>query len=94
MATFKTLTKWFRRPLSCEDVNRFIIDYLEETIPPKTRARFEEHLAECPNCGSYFEQYLQTIEWTVDDGTLPIDPPEELVETTLHFLREHYNDQP
>ena len=92
MAVLQTLKSFFRRPLSCEDVNQFIIDYLEDTIPPRTRTRFEAHLAECPNCGSFFDQYLKTIDLVQEDGSFAIDPPEELVEITLHFLREHYSD--
>lgn len=92
MAALQTIKRWFRRPLSCEDVNQFIIDYLEESIPPRTRARFEAHLEQCITCGAYFDQYLQTVDWVRDDGTIPIEPPEELIEVTLHFLREHYSE--
>lgn len=92
MSAIQTLRKWFRRPLSCEAVNQFIIDYLEGTIPPHTRSRFEAHTAECPACGRYFEQYLQTIELVKGEGAVQPQPPEELVELTLTFLREHYND--
>ena len=89
MATLNPFKSWFRRPLSCEDVNRFIIGYLEDTIPAKTRQRFEAHLAQCTNCGSYFDEYLTTVELVHEDGSLHIDPPEELIEATLDFLREH-----
>ena len=92
MAALQTLKSIFRRPLSCEDVNRFILDYLEETIPPSTRKRFDAHVAKCPNCSSFFAQYLQTVDLIHEDGSLAIDPPEELVEMTLHFLRDHYDD--
>ena len=92
MLATQTLRKWFRRPLSCEDVNQFIIDYLEETIPPRIRSRFEAHISECPNCGPYFDQYLQTVELVKEEGTIQPEPPEELFELTLAFLREHYND--
>lgn len=92
MAAFNPFKKWSRRPLSCEDVNRFIVDYLEETIPPQTRDRFEAHLADCPTCGLFFDQYRQTVTLTCKEGALPVDLPPELVEATLHFLREHYKD--
>ena len=92
MAALQILKSFFRRPLSCEDVNRFIIDYLEETLPPRTRKRFEAHVADCPNCGSYFDQYLETLDLVREDGSFAIEPPEELVDMTLHFLREHYSN--
>ena len=90
MAALQTIKRWFRRPLSCEDVNQFIIDYLEETIPPRTRTRFEAHLEQCATCGSYFEQYLQTVDMVREGGSIQIEPPEELIEMTLQFLRQHY----
>ncbi len=92
MLAIQTLHKWFRRPLSCEDVNQFIIDYLEEMIPPRIRSRFEAHISECPDCGPYFDQYLQTVELVKYEGAIQPEPPAELVELTLAFLREHYND--
>ncbi|MFQ5570913.1 MAG: anti-sigma factor family protein [Rhodothermales bacterium] len=91
MLALRTFRHWFRRPLNCEDVNRFIVDYLEETIPPRTRARFETHISKCPTCGPYFQQYLQTVELVSEAGTIHPDPPEKLVEATLSFLREHYD---
>ncbi len=92
MAALQIIKQWFRRPLTCEDVNQFIIDYLEGTIPPRTRTRFEAHLENCDCCGAYFEQYLQTVDWVREDGSAQIEPPEELIEVTLHFLREHYSE--
>ena len=92
MAALQTLKHWFRRPLTCEDINQFIIGYLEETIPLRTRRRFEAHLKDCIVCSSYFDQYLKTVDLIHEDGAAAIEPPEELVEATLHFLREHYDD--
>ena len=89
MLVIQTLRKWFWRPLSCEDANQFIIDYLEETIPPRIRRRFEAHISACPDCGPYFDQYLQTVELVKEQGTIQPQPPEELIELTLDFLREH-----
>ena len=92
MALLQKLKSFFRRPLSCEDVNQFILDYLEDTIPASTRSRFDAHVAMCPNCNSFFDQYVRTIDLVHEEGSLAIDPPEELVEMTLHFLREHYDE--
>lgn len=72
---------------SCEEVNRFLADYLEGTLPDKTHTRFQSHLNKCPDCIIYFEQYKTTIEWVKEDGDLKI--PEGLVEHTLEFLRDH-----
>jgi len=93
MTALNLFKKGSRRLLNCEDVNRFIVDYLEETILPDTRDRFEAHLAACPTCGPFFDQYRQTIMLTREEGAIPVDLPPELVEVTLHFLREHYEDR-
>jgi predicted anti-sigma-YlaC factor YlaD len=92
MSALNSIKRWFQRPLSCQDVNQFIVDYLEETLPARTRVRFEKHIADCPNCGPFFDQYLQTIQLAREEGTPSINLPEELVEATLTFLRDHYDD--
>lgn len=75
--------------LSCEDANRFIIDYLEDTLPLRTRTRFEKHLSQCPLCTIYFDQYRRTIQLVREAGEDTPEPPAELVDLTLSFLRRH-----
>ena len=75
--------------LTCKDVNQFLVDYLEGTLDPRLRRRFERHLARCPQCSAYLDQYRQTIALVKEDGEVALDPPEELVELTLSFLRRH-----
>ncbi len=72
---------------SCEEVNRFLADYLEGALPDKTHARFRTHIEKCPDCSVFFEQYKTTIEWVREDRDLKI--PEDLVEHTLEFLRDN-----
>ena len=93
MTLLQKLTSWFRRPLSCEDVNQFIAAYLDDTLAPRARHLFEKHVARCPNCGPYLDQYVQTVELLQEQGVAaPPHPPDELIEATLHFLREHYDE--
>ena len=42
-------------------------DYLEGTLSRRDRARFDAHIAGCPNCTLYVEQFRETIRLT---GTL------------------------
>ena len=93
MPVLQAIKRWFRRPLSCEDVNQFIIDYLEDNLPAKVRTRFEEHLAMCPNCSPYFDQYTQTIELVREQGTNGYEVPEEIIESTLAFLHKHMDGE-
>lgn len=75
--------------LTCKDVNLFLVDYLEGTLDPRLQQRFEKHLARCPKCSAYLDQYRRTIELTKEESEGELDPPEELVELTLSFLRKH-----
>lgn len=52
-----------RRPkaMMCRELVEVITDYLEGTISPADRARFEAHLAGCPHCTRYVAQFRTTI---------------------------------
>jgi anti-sigma factor RsiW len=69
----------------CGEVNRFLAEYVEGDLDAETSGRYESHLSKCPPCGTYFEQYQQTIDLakSCQDAALPDD----LVEHTLAFLR-------
>ena len=82
----------FSPMLTCEKVNQFIIDYLEDELPAKTRKKFEAHLAKCEVCSAFFTQYKDTISLVKTDGQ--IDVPKDLSELTMSFLREHINENP
>ena len=47
--------------LSCKELVELVTEYLEGTLSPADRARFEEHLTICPGCITYVEQIRQTI---------------------------------
>ncbi len=38
-----------------------VTEYLEGGLTPADRARFERHLADCPECDAYFAQMRVTI---------------------------------
>lgn len=79
--------------LSCQDVNAFLAGYLEGTLDDRTRVRFEQHIARCPQCAPYLEQYRATIALAKTAGAIePKAPPDVLAEWTLSFLREHYDE--
>jgi anti-sigma factor RsiW len=48
-------------PLVCQRVVELVTDYLEGTMPPRERARFETHIADCPNCRRYLAQMRTTL---------------------------------
>ena len=51
-----------RRPLVCQEVVELVTEYLEGTMSAPDRARFERHIADCPNCRRYLEQMRRTLD--------------------------------
>jgi anti-sigma factor RsiW len=49
------------QPLTCQELVELVTEYLEGTLPPVARARFDAHLAACDYCGAYLAQMQQTI---------------------------------
>jgi anti-sigma factor RsiW len=48
--------------MACSEIVETITAYLEGTLGPVDRARFDAHLAECPYCTDYLAQMRTTIE--------------------------------
>jgi anti-sigma factor RsiW len=47
--------------LPCVELTTLVTDYLDRELPLEERARFEEHLADCPGCQRYLEQIRTTV---------------------------------
>lgn len=91
MSIFAKINRLFRRePLSCRQVNQFIVDYLEGDMDERTRIQFESHLHNCPNCTKFLDQYRETVYLVHDSDDVELPP--ELVDRTVDFLRNHYED--
>jgi anti-sigma factor RsiW len=50
--------------LTCQELAELVTDYLEGVLPPRERARFDAHVAECADCTAYVEQMRVTIAVT------------------------------
>ena len=48
--------------MACKEIVDVITAYLDGTIDPVDRSRFDAHLAECPYCTEYLAQMRATIE--------------------------------
>ena len=71
--------------MSCKELVEIITEYIEGTLPPQERQRFEEHLANCPGCQTYLEEMRQTIRAV---GRLSEEAiPAEIKEPFLTALR-------
>ena len=52
------------QPMTCQQFVELVTDYLEGSLSPEDRARFEAHLAICDGCEIYLEQIEETIRLT------------------------------
>jgi anti-sigma factor RsiW len=74
------------RDLTCKEVVEIVTDYLEGSMSPEERRRFEAHLQDCNGCSTYLEQMRQTIQAL---GSLPEQSVSiEAQETLLHAFRD------
>jgi anti-sigma factor RsiW len=48
--------------LTCQEFVELVSDYVEGSLPPLERARFEAHLTDCDYCVEYLEQMRVTID--------------------------------
>jgi anti-sigma factor RsiW len=48
-------------PLLCREAVELVTDYLEGALADADRARFEYHLARCPNCAEYLAQIKASV---------------------------------
>lgn len=74
------------RELTCRDAVAFLASYLGGELAPLERARFDAHLAACPDCRTYLAQYEQTRALSraaLDDDAVDAVLPEELVQAIL-----------
>jgi predicted anti-sigma-YlaC factor YlaD len=55
------MTNVNQNQLNCQEVVELVTDYLEQALLPEMKAKFDEHIAECPGCDTYLEQVQQTI---------------------------------
>ncbi|HEY3209742.1 MAG TPA: zf-HC2 domain-containing protein [Actinomycetota bacterium] len=67
--------------LTCSELVEIITDYVEGTLPPAERARFEAHLAICEGCRIYLDQMRLTIRATggLREETIPTQAREVLL---------------
>lgn len=67
--------------MSCKELVELITDYLEGSLPPRDRIRFEEHLSICSSCRTYLDQMRLTIAavGNLSEESLPAGSTAELM---------------
>ena len=71
--------------MTCKELVELVTNYLENSLPPEERQRFEAHLATCAGCNVYLDQIRKTITLlgTLTEDTIPQRASDEL----LHVFR-------
>ena len=74
--------------MTCREVNEYILDYRSGHLSPEECARFEAHLARCPDCVEDLRSYEETIRlgkgaFSHPDDPVPADVLDELVRAIL-----------
>lgn len=72
--------------LSCRDIVQLTTEYLEGTMPPETRLRFERHVAICPPCRGFLGQMRETLRLSGELTHESISP--ETREALLEAFRD------
>ncbi len=67
--------------MTCRELVELVTDYLEGTLPAAERARFEAHLADCPDCTNYLDQMRRTVQLlgTLSEETITPEAKERLL---------------
>jgi anti-sigma factor RsiW len=47
--------------MDCNELVELITAYLDGSLDPQTRARFDVHLLDCDGCENYLQQFRATI---------------------------------
>ena len=76
--------------LSCYEIVELVTEYLEGSMPAERRLGFEEHIAICPPCRNYFDQFRHTLELgnTIEEDALPTDVRDALVDVFRDWRKD------
>jgi anti-sigma factor RsiW len=75
--------------LTCKELVELVTDYLEGRLSVQERARFEEHLGQCPGCYTHLDQVRTTIALTgsLTEASIPPQARDNLLETFRNWKR-------
>ncbi len=73
--------------LTCKDLIEFLMKYLDKELSTAEREEFERHLAICPSCVDYMDNYRRAVELGQEacegDDAQAADVPEDLINAIL-----------
>lgn len=78
--------------MNCREFTEFLNQYFDGELSAAERSVFEEHLAECPHCAAYLQNYAETVRLTraafANAESVPNDVPADLVTAVLDALKK------
>lgn len=74
--------------MTCEEFVELVTAFLEGALDERTESEFVAHLAECPGCERYLDQFRTTI---AELGELP---PDSLSDDTRDRLLDAFRNWP
>jgi anti-sigma factor RsiW len=60
--------------MDCNELVELVTSYLDGSLDPDTRARFDVHLTECDGCENYLQQFRSTVDTLGKLDDEPFDP--------------------
>jgi anti-sigma factor RsiW len=73
--------------VTCREFVDFVMAYLDGDLDAGERASFDAHLAVCPDCVRYLDEYRDTVAvvrlQAAGDDELPADVPDDLVQAIV-----------
>ena len=75
--------------MTCREFADFLLSYVDDELPPGTRAAFDAHLAGCPDCVRFLREYRETIAAApaAFTGDAFLEAPVDLVRAVLASRR-------
>jgi anti-sigma factor RsiW len=75
--------------MTCREFVEFLWRYIDNELPQAERTTFDDHLAKCPHCVKYLQQYQDTIRIgkaavVASTDPVPAEVPEDLIQAILH----------
>ena len=74
--------------MTCREFVEFLWRYIDGELSKAERTTFDDHLAKCPHCVKYLQQYQETIQMdkaalAASPDPVPAEIPEDLVQAIL-----------
>ena len=69
------------RALTCKELVELVTEYMEGTLSPEDKERFEAHVATCSGCAAFLQQMKKTIQaiGNLEDNSLSPQAKENLL---------------